>query len=78
LQISRLQNLSKISEEPKPCTVANNEENQVKNRSESVIPFDRNRVILAPISSREGSAYINASFIDVSTSEKLKLNLKSN
>lgn len=29
-----------------------------------MIPFDRNRVILTPIPSRENSTYINASFIE--------------
>lgn len=40
------------------------EENKPKNRSETVIPYDRNRVILTPIPGREHSTYINASFIE--------------
>ncbi|XP_036325952.1 tyrosine-protein phosphatase 69D-like [Rhagoletis pomonella] len=35
-----------------------------KNRNESVIPYDRNRVILTPIPMKENSTYINASFIE--------------
>uniref|UniRef100_T1GCW0 Tyrosine-protein phosphatase domain-containing protein n=1 Tax=Megaselia scalaris TaxID=36166 RepID=T1GCW0_MEGSC len=35
-----------------------------KNRTDLVIPFDRNRVILNPIPTREHSTYINASFIE--------------
>lgn len=44
--------------------VGNNEENRQKNRSEEVIPYDRNRVILTPIPGRDHSTYINASFIE--------------
>lgn len=40
------------------------EENNAKNRSELVLPFDRNRVILTPMPGREHSTYINASFIE--------------
>lgn len=54
-----------IVEERKSHSVGGGDENSVKNRSESVIPFDRNRVILTPIPSREHSTYINASFIEV-------------
>lgn len=56
-----------IVEERKSHSVGGGDENSVKNRSESVIPFDRNRVILTPIPSREHSTYINASFIEVNT-----------
>lgn len=40
------------------------DENRDKNRSDAVIPFDGNRVILTPIPSREHSTYINASFVE--------------
>ena len=48
----------------KTCTVGSSEENAQKNRSEEVIPYDRNRVILTPIPGRENSTYINASFVE--------------
>ncbi|KAG5682132.1 hypothetical protein PVAND_011508 [Polypedilum vanderplanki] len=48
----------------KTCAVGSGEENQPKNRSQDVIPFDRNRVILSPIPGRDHSTYINASFIE--------------
>lgn len=48
----------------KTCTVGSSENNQSKNRSEQIIPFDRNRVILTPIPCKENSTYINASFIE--------------
>ncbi len=41
-----------------------NEENKVKNQCSTVIPFDRNRVILTPDGVRPHSTYINASFIE--------------
>lgn len=56
-----------IVEERKSHSVGGGDENSAKNRCESVIPFDRNRVILTPIPSREHSTYINASFIEVNT-----------
>uniref|UniRef100_A0A0P5PRA2 protein-tyrosine-phosphatase n=1 Tax=Daphnia magna TaxID=35525 RepID=A0A0P5PRA2_9CRUS len=48
----------------KPMSVASSEENRAKNRYESAIPFDRNRVILTPVAGRDYSTYINASFIE--------------
>lgn len=48
----------------KTCAVGSGEENLAKNRSEEVIPYDRNRVILTPIPGRDHSTYINASFIE--------------
>jgi len=41
-----------------------NEENKLKNQCSTVIPFDRNRVILTPDGVRPHSTYINASFIE--------------
>uniref|UniRef100_A0A5S6QAL2 protein-tyrosine-phosphatase n=1 Tax=Trichuris muris TaxID=70415 RepID=A0A5S6QAL2_TRIMR len=45
-------------------TVANLPCNKLKNRLVNVVPYDSSRVYLTPISSVEGSDYINASFID--------------
>lgn len=39
-------------------------ENSAKNRDAAILPYDRNRVILSPLSTREYSTYINASFIE--------------
>lgn len=51
-------------EDRKSVSVASAEENKEKNRSELVLPYDRNRVILTPLPGREHSTYINASFIE--------------
>ncbi|XP_054290897.1 tyrosine-protein phosphatase 69D-like [Macrosteles quadrilineatus] len=56
--------MSQVVEERKSHSVGGGEENSVKNRSEFVIPYDRNRVILTPVPAREHSTYINASFIE--------------
>ncbi|XP_026827836.1 tyrosine-protein phosphatase 69D isoform X1 [Ooceraea biroi] len=56
--------ISSVLEDRKSVSVGGGEENRSKNRSESVIPYDRNRVILTPVSGREHSTYINASFIE--------------
>ncbi|XP_063989399.1 tyrosine-protein phosphatase 69D [Diachasmimorpha longicaudata] len=58
------QKISSVLEERKSFSVGGGEENRVKNRSELVIPYDRNRVILTPVPGREHSTYINASFIE--------------
>lgn len=41
-----------------------NAENSAKNRDVAILPYDRNRVILTPLPSKEYSTYINASFIE--------------
>ncbi|XP_076237870.1 protein tyrosine phosphatase 69D [Calliopsis andreniformis] len=51
-------------EDRKSFSVGGGEENKSKNRSELIIPYDRNRVILTPVPGREHSTYINASFIE--------------
>ncbi|XP_069693184.1 tyrosine-protein phosphatase 69D isoform X2 [Periplaneta americana] len=56
--------ISRVLEDRKSFSVGGGEENRSKNRSELVIPYDRNRVILTPIPGREHSTYINASFIE--------------
>ncbi|KAK6641042.1 hypothetical protein RUM44_012741 [Polyplax serrata] len=53
-----------VNDREKSCCVGNSEENKSKNRSEDVIPYDRNRVMLAPVPGRDHSTYINASFIE--------------
>ncbi|OXU25361.1 hypothetical protein TSAR_005640 [Trichomalopsis sarcophagae] len=56
--------ISAVLEDRKSFSVGGGEENRNKNRSELVIPYDRNRVILTPIPGKEHSTYINASFIE--------------
>ena len=56
--------LEQIFDDRKPVSVASSEENRIKNRYETTIPFDRNRVILTPVAGREYSTYINASFVE--------------
>lgn len=53
-----------VDERGKSCSVGGSEENKMKNKTEEVIPYDRNRVMLAPIPGRDHSTYINASFIE--------------
>lgn len=53
-----------VVEERKPANFGAAEEHSAKNRSESVLPYDRNRVILSPLAIREHATYINASFIE--------------
>ena len=66
LVIYSFQKINRVVEDRKSFSVGSAEENRNKNRSELVIPYDRNRVILTPIPGREHSTYINASFIEVS------------
>ncbi|KAL1455690.1 hypothetical protein WDU94_009767 [Cyamophila willieti] len=54
--------LSQAKEENKSTANAKTDENKDKNREETVIPYDRNRVILSP--AKDYSNYINASFIE--------------
>ena len=56
--------LTQIVEDRKPLSVACSEENRGKNRHETALPYDRNRVILTPVAGRDYSTYINASFIE--------------
>ncbi|XP_024944758.1 tyrosine-protein phosphatase 69D isoform X2 [Cephus cinctus] len=56
--------ISSVLEDRKSFSVGGGDENRLKNRSELVIPYDRNRVILTPVPGREHSTYINASFIE--------------
>jgi len=66
LVVYSFQKINRVVEDRKSFSVGGAEENRNKNRSELVIPYDRNRVILTPIPGREHSTYINASFIEVS------------
>lgn len=46
------------------CTSALLPENRNKNRLDSVLPYESNRVVLSAIRGFEGTDYINASFVD--------------
>lgn len=59
------QRMVQVIEERKSTNVGIGEENCQKNRSDQIIPYDRNRVILTPVLTRDHSTYINASFIEV-------------
>ncbi len=56
--------LADIVDDRKALSVGTNDENRLKNQCGTVIPFDRNRVILTPDGNRPHSTYINASFIE--------------
>ncbi|CAH0562390.1 unnamed protein product [Brassicogethes aeneus] len=60
----QFENIVNAFEDRKSCSVAGGEENREKNRSDSVLPYDRNRFILTPLSGKEHSTYINASLIE--------------
>ncbi|XP_053679803.1 tyrosine-protein phosphatase 69D [Anopheles nili] len=69
VEMSRLelqfQRLKTFQEDTRKTTaMGTSEENKAKNRSDACIPYDKNRVILAPIPGRDNCTYINASFID--------------
>ncbi|XP_034836742.1 tyrosine-protein phosphatase 69D isoform X2 [Maniola hyperantus] len=53
-----------VAEPIKSCAAGGAEELRARNRSTECLPYDRNRVILAPIPGRDFSTYINASFIE--------------
>ena len=61
LEFARLANMV---DDRKALAVGTSEQNRAKNQSDTVIPFDRNRVILTPDGQRPDSTYINASFIE--------------
>lgn len=61
LEFARLANMV---DDRKSLSVGTSEQNRAKNQSDTVIPFDRNRVILTPDGQRPDSTYINASFIE--------------
>ena len=56
--------LNQLVDDRKPMSVSSSEENKAKNRFETAVPFDRNRVILTPVPGRDYSTYINASFVE--------------
>ncbi|XP_038219096.1 tyrosine-protein phosphatase 69D isoform X3 [Zerene cesonia] len=53
-----------LAEAGKSCAAGGGEELRARNRSPDCLPYDRNRVILAPLPNRDYSTYINASFIE--------------
>ncbi|CAH2099237.1 unnamed protein product [Euphydryas editha] len=53
-----------VAEPAKSCAAGGAEELRARNRSADHLPYDRNRVILAPLPARDYSTYINASFIE--------------
>ncbi|XP_063390066.1 tyrosine-protein phosphatase 69D [Cydia fagiglandana] len=53
-----------VTEPVKSCSAGSVEEARAKNRSPEYLPYDRNRVILAPAPPLHYSTYINASFIE--------------
>ncbi|KAJ8707445.1 hypothetical protein PYW08_010697 [Mythimna loreyi] len=55
---------SPVAEPLKSQGAGAGEELRARNRSPECLPYDRNRVILAPIPGRDFSTYINASFIE--------------
>lgn len=67
IYLSVFQRLGKVVEDRKSFAIATSEENKPKNRYDFVLPYDSNRVILAPLATRPSSTYINASFVTVST-----------
>ncbi|KAJ8705295.1 hypothetical protein PYW07_011122 [Mythimna separata] len=63
IEFERMLN-SPVAEPLKSCGAGAGEELRARNRSAECLPYDRNRVILAPIPGRDFSTYINASFIE--------------
>lgn len=57
-------NQTNIDLDPSLSLIANNNVNESKNRNQTIVPFDSNRVPLQLLRSHEGSNYINATFID--------------
>ncbi|XP_042869505.1 tyrosine-protein phosphatase 69D-like isoform X2 [Penaeus japonicus] len=55
--------LGKVVEDRKAFAIATSEENKPKNRYDFLLPYDNNRVILAPLPTKPSSTYINASFV---------------
>ncbi|XP_047540723.1 tyrosine-protein phosphatase 69D isoform X2 [Vanessa atalanta] len=53
-----------VAEPAKSCAAGGAEELRARNRSAECLPYDRNRVILAPLPGRDYSTYVNASFIE--------------
>ncbi|CAH0731592.1 unnamed protein product, partial [Brenthis ino] len=53
-----------VAEPAKSCAAGGADELRARNRSADCLPYDRNRVILAPLPGRDYSTYINASFVE--------------
>ncbi|XP_055544651.1 tyrosine-protein phosphatase 69D [Wyeomyia smithii] len=62
---AQFQRIKSFQEDTRKTTaIGGSEDNRAKNRSETCVPYDKNRVILAPIPGHDNCTYINASFID--------------
>ncbi|KAK7503371.1 hypothetical protein BaRGS_00005292 [Batillaria attramentaria] len=57
-------------DEKAPKVNGEREENNMKNRFKSILPYDRNRVVLEKINGDDASDYINASFVRGHRSDK--------
>lgn len=61
------QKLSNVKANPSKFVSANLPVNKFKNRLVNILPYEATRVCLQPIRGVDGSDYINASFMDVSS-----------
>ncbi|XP_058447776.1 tyrosine-protein phosphatase 69D [Malaya genurostris] len=62
---AQFQRIKSFQEDTRRTTaIGGSEDNKTKNRSDTCAPYDKNRVILAPIPGHDNCTYINASFID--------------
>jgi protein tyrosine phosphatase len=61
-----LQRLSRTLESAGTSDHAQKEHNVAKNRSQTVVPYDYNRIVLAPVPGAGEITYINASLVKVS------------
>lgn len=50
-----------------PCTAADLPCNRPKNRFTNILPYDHSRFKLQPVDDEEGSDYINANYVPVSS-----------
>jgi cadherin 5 type 2 (VE-cadherin) len=57
-----------------PCSAADLPCNRPKNRFTNILPYDHSRFKLQPVDDEEGSDYINANYVPVSTSKHNSMN----